>query len=281
MMTQHSGYDAPRRFSRLLLLSAWLLSGAATAEPESIDWQVLTEHSPPGEYLDDNGRVTGATAEMVRELMQRQGLDGDITLLPWARAFALAQDGPNIVLFETARTAEREDQFKWVGPIKRVVSGFYARADSEVELATLDEARDVHGICAYLGGSGGDQLRDRGFTNLERPTQPDQCLRMLQHGRVALWLTSDIGHQPYLLEAGLSESALRLVYSLEYRYLYLAFSTDVPDETVAAWQATLDEMKSDGTLARYYRGHYPASMIKALSDPTPPTLPWLNDSVAD
>ncbi|WP_108124026.1 substrate-binding periplasmic protein [Saccharospirillum mangrovi] len=264
---------------RRMALFMAVLPALAAAEPVSL--QVLTEHSPPGEYLGADGRVTGATADMVRELMQRQGLEGDITLLPWARAYALAQEGPDIVLFETARTAEREARFKWVGPIKRVVSGLYARADSDVAVNSLDDARQVQGICAYLGGSGGNQLSELGFTNLERPAQPDQCLRMLQHGRVELWLTSDIGHRPYLLESGLDESALRLAYSLEYRYLYLAFSLDVPDATVAAWQATLDAMKTDGTLAEYYRGHYPDSMIDALSVPIQPMLPWLEPSVAD
>ncbi|PTY37999.1 hypothetical protein BGP77_16205 [Saccharospirillum sp. MSK14-1] len=261
-----------RRLRTVVALCASLWSIAlVAAEP----LRVLTEHSPPGEYLDDNGRVTGATAEMVRALMQRQGLDGDISLLPWARAYALALEGPNIMLFETTRTAEREALFKWVGPVKRVVHGLYALADSELELISLDQARNVTGICAYLGGSGGDQLEALGFTNLERPAQPEQCLRMLRHGRVALWLSSDIGHRPYLLDAGLDETALRRVYSLEHRYLYLAFSRDVSDATIADWQATLDAMKTDGTLAGYYRGHYPASMIEALSHPGQPDFPWL------
>ena len=80
--------------------------------------------------------------------------------------------------------------------------------------------------------------------------------------------------QRLVARLGGEEFAL-ICYSLEHRYLYLAFSRDVPDATIADWQTTLDAMKTDGTLAGYYRGHYPASMIEALSIPGQPDFPWL------
>ncbi|WP_176481729.1 hypothetical protein [Pseudomonas sp. HAR-UPW-AIA-41] len=46
----------------MAVLAGLLLQGAQAAEP----LRVLTEHSPPGEYLAADGRVTGPTAEMVR-----------------------------------------------------------------------------------------------------------------------------------------------------------------------------------------------------------------------
>lgn len=238
--------------------------------------RVYTEHSPPGEFLDEDGQVTGATAELVRELMQRAGEPGDIDLLPWARAYSIALRGPQVALFETTRTATREDQFKWVGPIKRITKGFYTRRDHGVELESLAEARQLNGICAYLGGSAGQTLLEQGFTNLEQPAQPEQCLDMLMHGRVDAWVTSDIGHVGLFAQSGFEVSAVVPAYILETRYLYIAFSLDTPDSTVDRWQQSLNAMKLDGTLARYYRGTYPADMILELSQPGDPALPWLN-----
>ncbi|MEX2365152.1 MAG: transporter substrate-binding domain-containing protein, partial [Pseudohongiellaceae bacterium] len=227
-----------------------LLGAMAIAEPT----RVLTEHSPPGEYLDEDGRVTGATAEMVRELMQRAGEPGDIALLPWARAYNIALRGPNVALFETTRTATREDQFKWVGPVKRIVKGLYTRRVGGVELSSLDEARQLDGICAYLGGSAGQALLEAGFTNLEQPTRPAQCLEMLMYGRVDAWITSDIGHVALFAESDFQETDAIPAYIMDTQYLYIAFSLDTPDSTVARWQQTLDQMKRDGSFARYYRG---------------------------
>ena len=66
-----------RLFCMILILS---ISLGFTCHGEEI--QVITEHSPPGEYADATGRVTGPTAEMVRELMHRLNLSDDIEIYP-------------------------------------------------------------------------------------------------------------------------------------------------------------------------------------------------------
>ena len=236
---------------------------------------VVTEHSPPGEYLDDTGRVTGATAELVRELMKRAGEPGDIVLLPWARGIRIAQTEPNVALFETTRSEIREAQFKWVGPIKRITAGLFVRRGDNIAIETMNDARELEGICVYRGSSGGESLKAMGFTNLEQPTRPAQCLDMLMHGRVDAWVTSDIGRQPLFAQTAYSPDEVVLAHTTSTRYLYIAMSLDTPDATVARWQDTLDKMKLDGTLARYYRGTYPDKMIDALSQPGHPDLPWL------
>ena len=255
-----------------ILLIIQFTSSQLWAEPMT----VITEHSPPGEYLDENGRVTGATAELVRELMKRTGEPGDIILLPWARGVRVAQTLPNVALFETTRSEIRENQFKWVGPIKIVTVGLFVRRRDNIAITTMDDARELDGICVYRGSSGGESLEALGFTNLEQPTRPAQCLEMLMHGRVDAWVTSDIGRQPLFAKTAYSHNDVVLAHTTSTRHLYIAMSLDTADTTVARWQDTLDEMKLDGTLARYYRGTYPDEMINALSQPGHPDLPWLN-----
>ncbi len=254
-----------------LLLAIGLICAQVSAEP----MRVVTEHSPPGEYLDENGRVTGATAELVRELMRRVGAPGDISLVPWARGYRMAQKGPKVALFETTRSELREDQFHWVGPIKRITTGFFVRRDDGVAIQSLDDARSLDGICAYRGGSGGESLSALGFTNLEQPTMPEQCLEMLMHGRVDAWVTSDIGRLPLFDQSTYSADDVELAYITSIRYLYIAMSRDTDKATVNLWQDTLDQMKTDGTLAHYYRGTYPDELIQALSQRGHPDLPWL------
>lgn len=265
------------RSGGMILAGMLLINGLTSADAWGEPITVVTEHSPPGEYLDEHGRVTGATAELVRELMRRAGEPGDLTLLPWARGYMMARKGPNVALFETTRTEIREHQFRWVGPIKRITGGFFVRRQDDISIETLDDARDLDGICVYRGSSGGQSLKALRFKNLEQPTRSAQCLDMLMHGRVDAWMTSDIARLPIFAETPYSGNEVRLAYATSTKYLYIAMSLDTPDATVELWQETLDQMKLDGTLAQYYRGIYPDEMIKALSQPGHPDLPWLDE----
>ncbi len=257
---------APTR--RRLCPSAWGLIACLTLAlglPARAEVRVLTEHSPPGEYLDESGRVTGPTAEMIRELMKRLGEPGEIELLPWKRAYDYALKGPQVALFETARTPEREALFKWVGPIKRIQWGLYARKAQASPLSDLQQARQVERLCAYLGDGKADTLKQQGFDNLYQPVLSAQCLEMLLRGRVDLWLTSDIEKDALLQENSLPANSLQAVLKIDSLDLYIAFSADTPDALVQRWQAELDAMKRDGSLARFYRGTYSDSLIEELS----------------
>ncbi|MEN0107656.1 MAG: hypothetical protein AAGC84_14685, partial [Pseudomonas sp.] len=159
----------------------------AQAQQPTSELRVLTEHSPPGEYQEPSGRVTGPTAEMVRELMRRAGEQAEIELHPWKRGYEYALTTQPVALFETARTRERENLFKWVGPIKRISRGLYALEENAQPLESLEQARQAAGICAYNGDSSAEMLEQQGFANLALPTLPEQCLSMLLHKRVMFW----------------------------------------------------------------------------------------------
>lgn len=253
---------------RLCVVAAVILAPLSSvfAEPQNTlgRLRVLTEHSPPGEYQEPSGRVTGPTAEMVRELMRRAGETAEIELHPWKRAYEYALSNQPIALFETARTRDREKLFKWVGPVKRISRGLYALEENAQPLDNLGQARQAAGICAYNGDSSADMLLQQGFDNLSLPTLPEQCLSMLLHKRVAVWATSDIEKDAFLATVGLPPSTIKRVLELDIRELYIAFSLATPDSTIQRWQATLDEMKRDGTLARYYRGTYSQEQIDSV-----------------
>ncbi|WP_271194121.1 substrate-binding periplasmic protein [Pseudomonas turukhanskensis] len=239
----------------------------APAEPHNTlgVLRVLTEHSPPGEYQEPSGRVTGPTAEMVRELMRRAGERAEIELHPWKRGYEYALTNQQVALFETARTRDREKLFKWVGPIKRISRGLYALEENAQPLNNMEQAREAAGICAYNGDSSADMLQQKGFTNLALPTLPEQCLSMLLHKRVAIWATSDIEKNAFLATVGLPSHTIKRVLELDIRELYIAFSLATPDSTIERWQKVLDEMKRDGTVARFYRGTYSQEQIDSVS----------------
>src|SRR4051812_46813333 len=77
---------------------------------------LTTESAPPSSILKD-GKVVGHATEKIREMMARAHVSIDIEMLPWQRAYNRALLNADTCVYDTARTAEREALFKWVGPV--------------------------------------------------------------------------------------------------------------------------------------------------------------------
>lgn len=126
-----------KRISAIVIFLFLLLSVTGGLAQELM---IISEENPPFNFIKD-GIFTGSSTEVVREIMRRLNLPGEIQVLPWARAYQLALSQPNVVLFSTARTTEREHLFHWVGPIYKVRFGFYARKGSGLYLSCLAVAK--------------------------------------------------------------------------------------------------------------------------------------------
>ncbi len=111
---------------------------------------IYCEDDPPNQIITSDGRLTGMTVEIVREIQQRVGNQDPITVVPWARGFDAVQKNPNTVLFSMSRTAERNPLFNWIGPVLETSYGFYARADSSLSITSLEEAKGLKRIGVYL-----------------------------------------------------------------------------------------------------------------------------------
>ncbi|KXI29432.1 substrate-binding periplasmic protein [Paraglaciecola hydrolytica] len=229
---------------------------------------LLTEHSPPGGYLDDSGKVAGNTVELLRILSERLGEKTNIELLPWARALELAKTQTNIGLFETIRSAEREDWFHWVGPLKIYDIALYARQGKMSAPLTKQNINNKLIACANRGSSYVKYLEDLGFRigiNLVQTVNEDNCAKLMIQGKV------DVA--PYN-ERSIEDLASQLdpqiklmpVFPLSQISLYLAFSKDVDTKRVQQWQQALEQSYRDGTMRRLYTGTYNEKQIKRLED---------------
>lgn len=222
----------------------------------------LTEHSLPGIFLDQDAKLSGATVNLVQELVHRLAVSAEYSLLPWARAIQRAQQSPRSVLFETVRTAERELLFHWVGPIKYYNMLLYGNESlRSVRPENLSQAAVA---CGYRGASYSQALHDLGFVeghNLVLVTRAGDCVKMLQLGRADVTPLNE-----YRYGALFQQDALRLVPLLPLREveLYLALSLDFSSAEVAIWQHTLEQIYRDGTLRKLYQGVFPEQIITRL-----------------
>jgi hypothetical protein len=64
----------------------------------SAELTILTENLPPLNYLEENILV-GPSVDIVKEIQRRVGSFEQITVYPWVRAYKMALEEENVVLF--------------------------------------------------------------------------------------------------------------------------------------------------------------------------------------
>ncbi len=232
----------------LLLIVLALLAGCSGAGSPVGDEQlrVLTEDYPPFNFVGKDGVVTGQSTEIVQAIMNEVGVEGEIEVLALAEALEIAEKGPKVVLYSLNRTPEREELFKWVGPIGDYEQVFYARADSNFAYTELDDAKKAGKIAVYTGDAGAHYLQSQGFKNLIECQSDIEALQKLANGEVDLWLGNHAGLNIVAARAGVNLAELIKVPAIIiHANLFIAFSKDVEDDLVLAWQEALDRLKEE------------------------------------
>jgi len=245
--------DAFRR-----IYAKWL---PAETPPEII--QLMTEEYPPVTFMKD-GKASGFVTDMVREIIAKQGIPDNIHLTSWRNAYNLAAINPNVALFSTERTKEREKLFHWVGPVGKNSAIFYARKGSGIKINSLEEAKKLAAIATTTDWFTEQDLKDKGFTNLVSSPLPVTCVKQLMNGEVQLSIFTDITIPEIVKDAGYTMDDLEPVFTVSNTYFSIAMSLGTPLEEVRKWQSVLDGLKADGTFEKIYRGYFPDADIDDL-----------------
>ena len=229
------------RVMTFLLLAVLLAANPASA------LTIATEDSPPSTIVKGDA-LSGVSVEIVREIQKRVGDNTHIDVLPWARAYSMASTTPDVVLFATTRTPEREALFTWIGPIFSIKWGFFAMRSKAKPLGSLEEAKAGVTIGTYKDDAREQFLKSQGFTNLESSSSQMLNIRKLKAGRIDLLVSTNIGVATMPETAGLKPGELVNVFTFKDVDMYIAFSKGSDGATVAAWEKAFDEMQDDGTL---------------------------------
>lgn len=251
-------------------LALWpALSVAANSAGGNPPLRIITEPAGRGRLYDKHGQLYGMSTELIKALQQQVGDNSKIEILPWARAYAIAVSSDNVAVYDTIRTADREDKFKWVGPIKLYSVNLYARRGVVTANASLADLLKNHVVCETRNTSIVSELLALGFEidkNLILSLKSGDCYTMLKLGRADLIaMHSDITakRQAELLAAGLD---LQPVYPLQNIEMYLAFSKAVDDAVIHNWQCALNKLVLQGQYRLLYQDEYPEVMITAIEN---------------
>jgi polar amino acid transport system substrate-binding protein len=179
-----------------------------------------------------------------------------IEFMPWNRAYKIALQEPDVLIFTIARTPGREKLFKWVSPIFPRRMYLYRLASREdIQLKTLEDARRWQvGSNALQDASTQDLLR-HGFVvgkNLQLITGKDvQNLQKMQLGRIDLLPASALQIAAAAREAGypVTDFVPTVLLSGDGEDYYFAFSRGTPDAMVASMRQAFEQLRANGTYA--------------------------------
>lgn len=212
-----------------LLFSILLLSGGFAVADSLV--RVVTEDSPPFNYLAASGEISGTATQIVRHVLDESGVPYTMQVLPWARAYAVARKTPDVFIYSMARTPKRERLFHWIGPVAQLRSAFYRLAEREdLQAERLADVKS-HVVGGVNLDFGLEYLRKHGF-RVEGVANDDQTLSKLLKGRVDYMLADESGFEFRISRLGLDRSKFKK--ELEFRAisvdLYLAASLETDME---------------------------------------------------
>ena len=214
--------------------------------PKAQDVSFYSHFIMPFTYVH-NGELRGLAVDIVKELMAMVDHRVLFSMVSFKRGLVSVQEGSQSALFVAARRPEREGTVKWVGPLISSAVYFYKRVGSPVELTGMNDLKTVGIISVERGNADHTFLKSLGLKNIVQTHDHMASLKQLVAGRVDVTPMSELVMPIMAEQAGIPlDKIVRTDLKLYDSDLYIAFSLDVPDATVAKWQRALDELKSSG-----------------------------------
>lgn len=215
------------RMARRLLAMLHVAAFACFAHADVLS--LVTEIRPPRQMLEGD-QVVGTATDRVRRLMEAAGIPYSMSVFPFARSFHIAQTDGNTCIFSIVKNEEREKLFVWIDtPIMQLRRVFFARADANIRLRSIEDARDYR-IGTYVGDAMDHYLKQRGFKVDAAPTDMNN-LHKLRLKRIDLWVDDEQIGQYQISQSGEGVPVVP-VFTIMVQDIYLACNPNVPTETI-------------------------------------------------
>ncbi|NVJ70397.1 MAG: transporter substrate-binding domain-containing protein [Alphaproteobacteria bacterium] len=240
------------------LVGLFLLGLMLAAHPASAaDVIVYTENYGDFNAVDDQGHVVGGAADLVRQVMDESGLEYEIKLVPWNRAYQLATKMDNAFIYAMLRTPQREDHFHWLTPVFETDLYLYGRADETrpIDIATLKTGR-LTGAC-MIGDASCGILLGLGLPKKNLFEVADSHrgeMKVVASGRADVFVAQEL-HQ---LEDGrlILDPNFRKLFKLdEAQRFYLAAGKQVTPRFVESVRQAYESLKKSGSLVDVHHQH--------------------------
>ncbi|MDS1309019.1 MULTISPECIES: substrate-binding periplasmic protein [Marinobacter] len=234
----------------IVLLMVAMIGSMASGQGYASDKLFLyTENFPPynmsssGRAFEHNGNsIDGICTEMVKAILQNTDLDYVIKLRNWDYGYNRALDKQNHGIFCTTFTEERENLFKWVGPLTKNLWTIFAGSGTNLKIDKLEDTKGML-YAGYRNDVMTTYLLDRGY-KVSAMESDDINPKRLELGQVDLWIADRLAG-PYFASQQDVEG-LEPVFSFNETELYLAMNLDTSEKIMQKLQEGLRKIRSNG-----------------------------------
>lgn len=209
----------------------------------------VTEEYAPFNYVKD-GRITGIAVEQVETIAKAAGIDYTLEIMPWARAFAMAENQPGTCVFTTGYNRERAGRFVWVNPLLKDEMVLLKRKDGSKAPATIEEALGMK-AGSQRGDIGAQALEDLGFRTIDLAADIDISVRKLVSGRIDLLPTSIKTYENLVKQGQPVEKAMPITGQI----YGIACNIRTPPGLIHRLQAELDKLILNGGQDRIFAAY--------------------------
>lgn len=211
--------------------------------------KIFTEHYPPYN-MKVAGELQGLSVDILSQTLKQMNstqTKSDVKLTTWSRAYSIVQKLPNSMVFSTTRTEQRENLFKWVGPVSQTHIGIIALKNKNIVLNKVSDINNYK-VGAVLKDVGEQLLLSNGIAkkNIQYVNGVDAInlsFTKMEKGRIDMFVYDTSVALQNAKNEGFDTSKYEVIHLFETADLYFAFNKDTDDKVINKWQKALDEVK--------------------------------------
>ena len=214
--------------------------------------KVVTEEHVPFNFTE-HGKVTGFSTEVLEIVLKEAGMQGQFQVLPWARAYEVAVNAENVLIYSIYRTSQREKFFKWIGPLTSSEWFLYGLRERQFKIETLDDAKKFK-IGSVNEDAAEHFLVGKGFVkgeNLQSSVKFPLLYEKLKLGRLDLIIMSEASAFEIARRAGDdANKTIQPVYRIgehAHQGLYFALSAKSDEAILQRLRKALETLKKNGS----------------------------------
>jgi len=246
-MLNISSYDLSGIMTRNLIL---LLTVVISLKAYTQNIRVVTEYLSPYQIKNQDGTLGGFSTDVIHALFNITEDTANITVMPWARAYEIAQTNKNILIYSIARTHLREQRFKWVGSLINEQYYFWGLKKRFKNDSYTIEKLKKFSIATTRGSNRDEYLNNNGFKNIYELVNEKQQLQMLFEKRIDLVIEAELTISEIAKIQGYHFNDIMKLNEINELHadLSIAFNKGSDPELIAQYQQAFQKIIDNGTL---------------------------------
>ncbi len=230
-----------------LTISAFSVLAESTI---STDIKVVTEYLEPYQVKNSDGSLGGYSTEVIHALFKELNITADIHVMPWARAYEVAKQQKNVLIYSIAHTPARDEIFQWIGSLTEERLYFWGlKTKFEQTIDDIEQLKDYK-VAASRYSNVAQYLIDNKFYNIYQLIKEDQNMLMLYNNRVDLIVATELTVRQRAQKLGLNfEDMLKIKEVQELNNdLSIALSLKTAPEIVTVFQTAYQQLLKKGII---------------------------------